>query len=128
MYRAKIKQQNRETQALLESELPISGLNPDDFIETYDESGEFIDIHKAFKVNAEGFTPEEELRILNDCAATMDDPRFVESTFKLLKNGWVSVSEEEVESVVWRRGEMAFCFEYDKNAAIADKSVPYSWV
>ncbi|MBD1923661.1 hypothetical protein H6F77_21675 [Microcoleus sp. FACHB-831] len=120
MYYLILNNQNPELKDVFPQGVPTFGSTPDDFIEIYDEYGCELDIQRAFRVNIAGLTTEQELNLFNLYASTGDDPQLVVCDFQLLEQGWVTIPEDQVESVVWREGEKVFCFGYDKTAAIAN--------
>ncbi|MEB3831420.1 hypothetical protein [Phormidium sp. CCY1219] len=117
MYYAYLTESDNQFQELFPQGVPTWGLTPDDFIEIYDSCGcELIDIEPAFRVNIAGLTPEQELKLFQEYASTMNDPRFVRGMFKLMENGWMSIPESLVQFVVWRDRQEVFCFKVkDKN-------------
>lgn len=109
---------NKNLKNLFPEGVPTFKSTPDDFIETYNEFGE-LDIQRAFRVNMEGLTKQQELKLFNLYASAMDDPSFIKGCFRLLQKGWVRIPEDEVKSVVWREGEKVFLLPYEKDAALA---------
>jgi hypothetical protein len=124
MYYAYLTESDSQFQELFPQGVPTWGLTPDDFIEIYDSSGcELIDIEPAFRVNIAGLTPEQELKLFQEYASTMNDPRFVRGMFKLIENGWMSIPESLVELVVWRDRQEVFCFEVNNKNFGTDRLV-----
>lgn len=116
MYYAYLTVPNHEFEELFPQGVPTFGFTPDDFIEIYDGcTGELVDIEPAFRVNRAGLTWDQELALFQEYTAIMNDPLFVQGMFRLLDSGWFTISESQVQSVVWRDREEIFCFQYHKN-------------
>ncbi|HIK28936.1 MAG: hypothetical protein N3E45_05275 [Oscillatoriaceae bacterium SKW80] len=99
--------------------VPTFSSVPDDFIETYNEFGELDNIQPAFRVNMEGLTEQQELKLFNLYASEMDDPSYVKGCFRLLQKGWIRIPADEVKAVVWREGEKVVLLPYEKDTALA---------
>lgn len=98
--------------------LPTFSSEPDDFIETYNEFGELLDIQPAFRVNIEGLTKQQELKLFNLFASEMDDPNYIKGRFRLLQKGWIRIPADEVKAVLWREGEKVVLLSYEKDMSV----------
>ncbi|HEY9810543.1 MAG TPA: hypothetical protein V6D13_14535 [Halomicronema sp.] len=128
MYYSKFNDKNPNLQKLFPQGVPVYNSTPDEFQELYDETGELLDIIPAFRVNFKAMTKDDELKLLNLCATAMDDPHFIQGIFRLLDNGWLTIPEDWIESVVWRAGEKVFCFKCDGNPTLIEQPILHSFV
>lgn len=111
MYYLLLNDGDSELQTLFPQGIPTFGSQPDEFVEIYDEeSFELTDIQPAYRVNLQGLTADEELKLFHLFASEVNDAEFVRRSFMLLENGWVVIPEEEIEAVIWREGECVFSF------------------
>lgn len=128
MYYSKFNDKNPNLQKLFPQGVPVYNSTPDEFQELYDETGELLDIIPAFRVNFKAMTKDDELKLLNLCASAMDDPHFIQGMFRLLDNGWLTIPEDWIESVLWRVGDNVFCFKCDGNPTLIEKPILHSFV
>lgn len=105
MYYLILNEENQELQELFPEGIPTYSENPEEFVEIYDEFGEFVDIDMAYGVNLGGLTPEEELKLFQKYAAT-HNARLVRGAFHVLED--LKISPEQVEKVIWRQPQPVF--------------------
>lgn len=91
---------NEELHALFPQGVPTFSETPEEFVEVYDEGGEFLDIEMAYGVNLGGLSAEEELKLFQNYA-TSNNARFVRGAFHALED--LKICPDLVEEVVWRQ-------------------------
>lgn len=99
MYYLILNEDNQELQELFPHGVPTYSDTPEEFVEIYDEFGEFVDIEMAYSVNLGGLTPDEELKLFQNYA-TSNNARLVRGAFHVLDD--LKISPHMVEQVVWR--------------------------
>jgi hypothetical protein len=102
MYYLILNENNPELQELFPQGIPTDSENPEEFVEVYDEFGEFVDIEMAYNVNIRGLTQEEELRLFQNYAAT-NNANLVRGAFQMLDD--LKICSDQVEKVVWRQAQ-----------------------
>ncbi len=105
MYYLILNEENQELQELFPQGIPTYSDTPEDFVEIYDEFGEFVDIDMAYGVNLGGLTPDQELKLFQNYATT-HNAQFVRGAFKMLED--LKISPDRVEQVVWRQSQPVF--------------------
>lgn len=100
MYYLILNDKNPELKELFPHGVPTDSETPEEFVEVYDEFGEFVDIEMAYKVNLSGLTQEEELKLFQNYAAT-NNAQLVRGAFQMLED--LKICPDQVETVVWRQ-------------------------
>jgi len=100
MYYLILNDNNPELQELFPQGVPTNSETPEEFVEVYDEFGEFVDIEMAYSVNLRGLTQQEELRLFQNYATT-NNASLVRGAFQMLDD--LKISPDQVEKVVWRQ-------------------------
>ena len=100
MYYLILNQDNEELLELFPQGIPTFSETPEEFVEVYDDRGEFLDIQMAYGVNLGGLSAEEELKLFQNYA-TSNNARLVRGAFHVLQD--LKISPDRVEQVIWRQ-------------------------
>jgi len=103
MYYLILNEEHEELQELFPQGIPTYSESPEEFVEIYDDRGEFVDIDMAYGVNLGGLTPEEELKLFQNYATSHHHAQLVRGAFKVLND--LKISPDCVEQVVWRQAQ-----------------------